>query len=138
MSFLISLEKYILAISPFLLLGLTIAGVVHIFLDVNKVKKLINTGKVRDIFMSAFLGVPLPLCSCAVIPSAVTLRKSGVRNGATSSFLISTPETGVDSIMVTYAMMDFPMTIVGLLRLLSPLLSPVYCSTFLMISNIKK
>ena len=86
MSFLISLEKYILAISPFLLLGLTIAGFVHIFLDVNKVKKLINTGKVRDIFMSAFLGVPLPLCSCAVIPSAVTLRKSGVRNGATSSF----------------------------------------------------
>ncbi len=112
MSFLISLEKYILAISPFLLLGLTIAGFVHIFLDVDKVKKLINTGKIRDIFMSAFLGVPLPLCSCAVIPSAVTLRKSGVRNGATSSFLISTPETGVDSIMVTYAMMDFPMTIV--------------------------
>ena len=112
MNFLISLEKYILAISPFLLLGLTVAGFVHIFLDVNKIKKLINTGKLRDVFTSAFLGIPLPLCSCAVIPSAVTLRKSGVRNGATSSFLISTPETGVDSIMVTYAMMDFPMTII--------------------------
>ena len=58
-----------------------------------------------------FWAFPLPLCSCAVIPSAVTLRKSGVKTGPTSSFLISTPETGVDSIMVTYAMMDFPMTI---------------------------
>ena len=112
MSFLISLEKYILAISPFLLLGLTIAGFIHIFLDVDKVKSLINTGKIKDIFVSALLGIPLPLCSCAVIPSAVTLRKAGVKNGATSSFLISTPETGVDSIMVTYAMMDFPMTLV--------------------------
>ena len=112
MDFLISLEKYILAISPFLLLGLTVAGFVHIFLDVNKVKKLINTGRLKDVFTSALLGIPLALCSCAVIPSAVTLRKSGVRNGATSSFLISTPETGVDSIMVTYAMMDFPMTII--------------------------
>lgn len=111
MNFLSALGKYILAISPFILLGLMVAGFVHVFLSVEKIKKLINTGKIRDIFVASFLGVPLPLCSCAVIPSAVTLRKSGVKTGPTSSFLISTPETGVDSIMVTYAMMDFPMTI---------------------------
>ena len=94
MSFLISLEKYILAISPFLLLGLTIAGVVHIFLDVNKVKKLINTGKIRDIFMSAFLGVPLPLCSCAVIPSAVTYEIRCAKWGYLQFFNFNTRDRG--------------------------------------------
>src|SRR5690606_26328466 len=59
----------------------------------------------------ALLGVPLPLCSCAVIPAAVTLKKAGASNGATSSFLISTPETGVDSITLTYALMGLPMAL---------------------------
>ena len=138
MNFLSALGKYILAISPFILLGLMLAGFVHVFLSVEKIKKLINTGKIRDIFVASFLGVPLPLCSCAVIPSAVTLRKSGVKTGPTSSFLISTPETGVDSIMVTYAMMDFPMTI------MRPLAAFISASTaglfqfFLTTLNIKK
>ena len=64
-----------------------------------------------SIIKSAFWGIPLPLCSCAVIPTAIMLRKNGAGNGATSSFLISTPESGVDSIAMTYAMMDIPMTI---------------------------
>lgn len=58
------------------------------------------------------VGVPLPLCSCSVIPTAVTLKKKGATNAATSAFLISTPETGVDSMIITYAMMDLPMTII--------------------------
>ena len=65
----------------------------------------------KSILKAAVLGIPLPLCSCAVIPTAVALRKGGAGNGATSSFLISTPESGVDSIAMTYAMMDIPMTI---------------------------
>ena len=112
MGFIEGLIKYILMISPFLLLGLLVAGVIHAYLNVEKLKGFINNGKTSDVFKAAFFGIPLPLCSCAVIPSAVTLRKSGVKNGPTSSFLISTPETGVDSILVTYGLMDLPMTII--------------------------
>ena len=111
MNFLNALGKYLIVIAPYLLLGLIMAGVIHIFLNMDKLKSLINRGKIGDIFRAALLGVPLPLCSCAIIPTAVTLRKSGINNGPTSSFLVSTPETGLDSIMVTYAMMDLPMTI---------------------------
>jgi uncharacterized protein len=111
MNFLASLGKYLIMMSPFLLLGLFMAGIIHVFLNVDKVKKFINHGTIGDIFKAALFGIPLPLCSCAVIPSAVTLRKAGVKNGPTSSFLISTPETGIDSIMVTYGLMDLPMTI---------------------------
>ena len=111
MNFLEALGKYLIMMSPFLLLGLFMAGVIHVFLNVEKVKKFINNGTVGDIVKASLFGIPLPLCSCSVIPSAVTLRKAGVKNGPTSSFLISTPETGVDSIMVTYGLMDLPMTI---------------------------
>ena len=102
MNFLEALGKYLMMMSPFLLLGLFVAGIIHVFLNVEKIKKYINHGTIGDIVRASLFGIPLPLCSCAVIPSVVTLRKSGVRNGPTSSFLISTPETGVDSIMVTY------------------------------------
>ena len=111
MNFLEALGKYLIMMSPFLLLGLFMAGIIHVFLNVEKVKKFINNGTVGDIIKASLFGIPLPLCSCSVIPSAVTLRKAGVKNGPTSSFLISTPETGVDSIMVTYGLMDLPMTI---------------------------
>ena len=111
MNFLDALGKYLMMMAPFLLLGLFMAGVIHVFLNVEKVKKYINNGTIGDIIKASLFGIPLPLCSCSVIPSAVTLRKSGVKNGPTSSFLISTPETGIDSIMVTYGLMDLPMTI---------------------------
>jgi len=111
MNFLEALGKYLVMMSPFLLLGLFMAGIIHVFLNVEKVKNYINHGSIGDIIKAALFGIPLPLCSCSVIPSAVTLRKAGVKNGPTSSFLISTPETGIDSIMVTYGLMDLPMTI---------------------------
>ena len=111
MNFFEALGKYLIMMSPYLLIGLFMAGVIHVFLNLEKVKNYINNGTIGDIFKAALIGIPLPLCSCSVIPSAVTLRKAGVKNGPTSSFLISTPETGIDSIMVTYGLMDLPMTI---------------------------
>ena len=81
MGFIEGLIKYILMISPFSILGLLVAGVIHAYLNVDKLKGFINKRKTSDIFKAAFFGIPLPLCSCAVIPSAVTLRKSGVKNG---------------------------------------------------------
>jgi len=67
--------------------------------------------RVSSVFKAAVLGVPLPLCSCAVLPAAAELRRQGAGKGAVTAFLISTPESGVDSIAVTWALLDSIMTV---------------------------
>lgn len=112
MEFIKILANYILTMSPYLMLGFLVAGIIHVFISSERIKKSFGARGFLGVFKASLLGVPLPLCSCAVIPSAVTLKKNGATNAATSSFLISTPESGVDSILVTYAMMDLPMAII--------------------------
>lgn len=112
MTYLEVLWSYILVSAPYLLFGLLISGAIHELIPIETVKKWLGAKSYSSIFKASAVGVPLPLCSCSVIPTAVTLRKSGASNGATSSFLISTPESGVDSISITYALMDLPMTII--------------------------
>lgn len=111
MAFLEVLWSYMLVSSPYLLIGLLLSGFIHIYIPMAKVKKWLGGNSISSVFRAAIIGIPLPLCSCSVIPTAVTLRKSGANNAATSSFLISTPESGVDSISLTYALMDLPMTV---------------------------
>lgn len=106
------LWSYLLVSAPYLIFGLLISGAIHQYISVAQVKRWLGPDKFSSIFKAAVVGVPLPLCSCSVIPTAVTLRKAGASNGATSAFLISTPESGVDSISITYALMDLPMTII--------------------------
>lgn len=106
------LWAFILVSAPYLIGGLAISGVIHEFVPMDEVKSWLGAQKASSIFKAALVGVPLPLCSCSVIPTAVTLRKGGASNGATSAFLISTPESGVDSISMTYGLMDLPMTII--------------------------
>ncbi|MBL6990642.1 MAG: SO_0444 family Cu/Zn efflux transporter [Bacteriovoracaceae bacterium] len=112
MEFLHTIWKYLLISSPYILAGVFFAGILHSFIPMTKVKKILGKHSFSSVINASILGVPLPLCSCSVIPTAVTLKKSGATNAATSSFLISTPESGVDSIAVTYALMDLPMTII--------------------------
>lgn len=65
-----------------------------------------------SIFWATLFGIPLPLCSCGVIPTAMSLRREGASKGATVSFLIATPQTGVDSIIATHSLMGLPFAIV--------------------------
>jgi hypothetical protein len=95
----------------FLLLGFVLAGMLRVFLPEEKIYRYLGHDRFRSVFMASVFGVPLPLCSCSVIPSAIALRKRGASKGATTSFLISTPETGVDSIGITYALLDPLMTV---------------------------
>lgn len=111
MQFLEALWAYIVVSAPYLLLGLTLSGFIKQFIPMELVHKWLGPNNMGSVVKASFVGVPLPLCSCSVIPTAVTLRKSGASKASTSSFLISTPESGVDSIAMTYAMMDIPMTI---------------------------
>lgn len=97
--------------APYLLLGFFFAGVLHVFFKKEKVARLLGSRKVKSSFYASLLGVPLPLCSCGVIPTGISIYKSGASKGSTVSFLISTPQTGFDSIMATYSMMGLPFAI---------------------------
>src|SRR5262245_66325740 len=68
--------------------------------------RFLGRGKIRSVLWASAIGTPLPLCSCGVLPTALGLARQGATKGATVSFLISTPETGIDSIALTYALMD--------------------------------
>lgn len=95
--------------APFLLLGMVIAGVIHHFIPQRWVEKTLG-GK-SSVLNAALIGAPLPLCSCSVIPVAMGIRRSGASKASTASFLVATPETGVDSIGITYALMGPVMAI---------------------------
>jgi uncharacterized membrane protein YraQ (UPF0718 family) len=90
--------------SPWLLLGLIIAGLMKAWVPTKILSKHLGQGK-SAIVKAAFIGAPLPLCSCGVIPVATELRRSGASAPATASFLVATPETGIDSVSVSYAML---------------------------------
>lgn len=97
--------------APYIIFGTFMAGFIHIFFDREKIVKHLGKPGFKSVFLAALFGIPLPLCSCGVLPTAMSLRKNGASKGATLSFLISTPETGVDSIFLTYALLDPLMTV---------------------------
>ncbi len=91
--------------SPFLLFGFLVAGLLSVLVKPETVERHLGGRGFRQVLKAAVFGVPLPLCSCGVIPVAASLRRHGASAAATTSFLISTPQTGVDSIMVTLSLL---------------------------------
>lgn len=89
----------------YLLIGMFFSGLLHVLFSQNFISRHLGKKGFGSIFKAALIGVPLPLCSCGVMPTAVGLSKSGASKGAVTSFLISTPQTGVDSIIATYGLM---------------------------------
>jgi len=101
----------LLEASIYMLFGLMISGLLKVFIDPNTVVRHLGRGRFASVFKAALLGIPVPLCSCGVLPAAMSLKKQGASNGATTAFMISTPESGVDSIAISYALLDPVMTI---------------------------
>lgn len=99
----------ILELAPWLLLGAAIAGVLHATLPPDFMRRQLRGG--RGVLKAVALGVPLPLCSCGVIPVGLGLKKSGATSGPVVGFLISTPQTGVDSILVSASFLGWPFAI---------------------------
>ena len=93
--------------APFLLLGFLLAGLMHAFIPGRFYSQYLSANRFRSVVNAAAFGIPLPLCSCGVIPTAMSLRKEGASRGAVVSFLIATPQTGVDSIAATYGLMGY-------------------------------
>lgn len=97
--------------APFMIFGFAIAGLMRAFVPADLVARHLGRGGARSVIKAAVLGAPLPLCSCSVLPAAAGLREQGASKGAAASFLIATPETGVDSIAASYALLDPFMTV---------------------------
>jgi len=96
----------------FILLGLFISGIIKIFIPEEFVEKHLGSNNITSVLKASLMGIPLPICSCGVVPVSIGLRKQGASKGATTAFMISTPETGVDSISITYALLDPVMTVI--------------------------
>ncbi|HEC44639.1 MAG TPA: heavy metal-associated domain-containing protein [Bacteroides sp.] len=98
--------------APYLLLGFLFAGILYVWFPKKKVYKYLGKPNTASVINAALIGIPLPLCSCGVIPTGISFYNSGASKGSSVSFLISTPQTGADSLMVTYSMLGLPMAII--------------------------
>ncbi|MFA7327199.1 MAG: SO_0444 family Cu/Zn efflux transporter [Candidatus Kapaibacterium sp.] len=127
-------EIYVLFIemSPYLMIGLAFVAILNIYMTKEFVKKQIGKDSIWSIFKAALFGVPLPLCSCGVIPTTVYMADSKASKGAVTSFLISTPQTGIDSIIATYGMMG---PVFGIFRPISALIMGVVGGLFINATN---
>lgn len=99
------------AMAPYILFGLLFAGILHELVPETLVTKHLGTENIFSVIKATLFGIPLPVCSCGVIPLATSIKKSGASKGATLSFLISTPITGVDSILATYGIFGWVFTL---------------------------
>jgi len=97
--------------APYVLFGFLVAGLLKALLPDAWMKRHLGGRGPLSVIKAALIGVPLPLCSCGVVPAALGLRRQGAGPGATTAFMISTPETGADSLAVTWAMIDPLMTL---------------------------
>lgn len=109
--FLTALFELSNAMAPYILFGLLFAGILHEFVPDTLVTRHLGKSNVFSVIKATLFGIPLPVCSCGVIPLAASIKKSGASKGSTLSFLISTPITGVDSILATYGIFGWVFTI---------------------------
>ena len=98
--------------SPYLLLGFLIAGILHVFVPRRFYARYLSRDNKLSVLWAALLGIPLPLCSCGVIPTAIGLRNERASKGAVASFLIATPQTGVDSILATFSVLGLGFAVI--------------------------
>ena len=106
MELLASVWSVLAQMAPWLLGGFLLAGVISVVMPTNWVSSAMGGARGwRGVLNAVLIGIPLPVCSCGVLPLAIGLRKAGAGRGAVSGFLISTPQTGVDSILATYALL---------------------------------
>jgi uncharacterized membrane protein YraQ (UPF0718 family)/copper chaperone CopZ len=110
--FFIELWSITVEMSPYLLLGFLFAGILKVWFPQRWIDRYMGKNNFASVFNTALLGVPLPLCSCGVIPTGVSFYRNGASKGASVSFLISTPQTGVDSVLVTYSMLGLPFALI--------------------------
>lgn len=103
--------QILLESAPFMIIGLTLGGLLKMFLSTDYVAHHLGRGRYLSVLKAALFGIPLPICSCGVLPAAAALKRQGANNGAVTAFMISTPESGIDSMAISYALLDPIMTV---------------------------
>ena len=117
--------------APYLLFGFLLAGLMHEYIPRRLYSSYLSRPTLRSVGLATAIGIPLPLCSCGVLPTAMSLRREGASHGATTAFLIATPQTGVDSIIATYSLMGLPFAILRpIAALFTALLGGTLVNTF--------
>jgi uncharacterized membrane protein YraQ (UPF0718 family) len=118
-----------------LVVGLVVAGLLRTFVRSDGLGRQLQGDGIWPVLKAAIIGIPLPLCSCGVIPAAIGLRRAGASKGATTAFLISTPETGVDSIAISYALLGPFMAVI---RPIAALSSAIVAAVLVMLGEKKR
>ncbi len=108
--------------SPWLLFGFLFAGLLHVLLPKDFIEKQLSTPGFLSVLKASLFGIPLPLCSCSVIPVATSIRRAGASKGSTASFLVSTPQVGIDSFLLTYALLG---PIIAIIRVIASFFTAV-------------
>ncbi|MCU0821793.1 MAG: SO_0444 family Cu/Zn efflux transporter [Spirochaetes bacterium] len=110
-------ESWLLTIemAPYLMFGFLVAGILHVFIPIEMIGKHLGRESISSVIKASLIGIPIPLCSCGVLPVAAGIRKSGASRSSTLSFLITTPVTGIDSLMATYALLGWIFFIVRII-----------------------
>ncbi len=122
------------ASGPYLLVGFFIAGLLKVLIPERWILRHLGSNSFGAVAKAALVGAPLPLCSCSVVPTAISLKQAGASKGATSAFLISTPETGVDSVGITLALID---PVMAIMRPITAILTAMGCGWMVNLSEPK-
>ena len=117
-----------LVLSPMLLLGLFLAGLIHVLISRAAILRWLSDDSLKSVCSSAAVGVPIPLCSCSVVPVVAEMRKKGASRSSCVSFLITAPETGADSILVTHAFFGFVAAVVRpIVSFITAVVTGIFC-----------
>lgn len=120
---------FYLEMAIYLVFGFLVAGALHLFFPDSIIRKHMGKPGIGSMIKSTLFGIPLPLCSCGVVPVATSLRRSGASKGATVSFLISTPQIGADSFLLTYSLLGW---VFALVRVLATMITAIAAGLMLL------
>ena len=121
-------------IAIYLIFGFIVAGILHVLFPDSVVRNHLGKGSMGSVLKSTLFGIPLPLCSCGVVPVATSLRRSGASKGSVVSFLISTPQVGADSFMITYSLIGW---VFAIFRMVAALITSFFAGILINIFDKK-
>ena len=117
-----------LLLAPMLLLGLFLSGLIHVFISREAILRWLKDDSLKSVAVSSAVGVPVPLCSCSVVPVVAEMRRKGASRSSCMSFLITAPETGADSILVTNAFFGFIAAVVRpVISFITAVVAGIFC-----------
>jgi uncharacterized protein len=122
-------------IAIYLVFGFVVAGILYVLFPTSMVKKHLGNDTFASVIKSSLFGIPLPLCSCGVVPVATSLKNNGASRGATVSFLISTPQVGADSFLITYSLLGW---VFALFRVIASIITAMFAGIAVNITRMRQ